>query len=190
MATSSRPLTDLEPVLRRTASTPGTVEGRLAFLLRASAALLFLWFGVLKFVPGLSPAESLASRTTEVLTFGLVRGHLACVLVAALEVAIAVLLLSGRLPQLTGLVFLGHMAGTAMPLVLFPAETWAAPMVGTLEGQYILKNVVLIATVVSGLVLTIRDRAQTTTAQAPAVQSEKVKEAALVNAKNRPGGLI
>ncbi|GAA3034268.1 hypothetical protein GCM10020229_52190 [Kitasatospora albolonga] len=159
---------------------PPTVEGRLALLLRASAAVVFLWFGIPKFVPGLSPAESLVSRTTEALTFGLVRGHMACVLVAVLEVAIAVLLLSGRLPRLTGLVFLGHMAGTATPLLLFPAETWTAPMVGTLEGQYIVKNLVLVATVVSGLVLTARGRAQPPLAQTPAAQSDQVKPVALV----------
>ncbi|GAA2991837.1 hypothetical protein GCM10020229_00340 [Kitasatospora albolonga] len=180
MDTSSRRRTDLARRGRRAVSLPFTVEGRLALLLRASAAVIFLWFGIPKFVPGLSPAESLVSRTTDVLTFGLVRGHVACVLVAALEVAIATLLLSGRLPRLTGLVFLGHMAGTAMPLLLFPAETWTAPMVGTLEGQYIVKNLVLIATVVSGLVLTVRERAQPLLPPAATARSEQVKAGVLV----------
>ena len=41
------------------------------FLLRISISVIFIWFGVLKFFPGASPAESLATRTIEVLTFGL-----------------------------------------------------------------------------------------------------------------------
>jgi uncharacterized membrane protein YphA (DoxX/SURF4 family) len=39
--------------------------------LRVSLGIVFLWFGVLKFFPGLSPAQDLATRTIEILTFGL-----------------------------------------------------------------------------------------------------------------------
>jgi uncharacterized membrane protein YkgB len=41
-------------------------------LLRVSLGVVFLWFGVLKFFPGLSPAQSLAARTIHTLTFGMV----------------------------------------------------------------------------------------------------------------------
>ncbi|RQW06070.1 hypothetical protein EH222_09245, partial [candidate division KSB1 bacterium] len=37
-------------------------------LLRVSLGIVFFWFGVLKFFPGLSPAQDLAARTIEVLT--------------------------------------------------------------------------------------------------------------------------
>jgi hypothetical protein len=40
-------------------------------LLRLSLGVNFLWFGVLKLFPGLSPAESLAGDTITKLTFGL-----------------------------------------------------------------------------------------------------------------------
>ncbi|MFJ8040810.1 hypothetical protein ACIRBX_09935 [Kitasatospora sp. NPDC096147] len=139
---------------------PISVEARLSLMLRVSVALVYIWFGLPKFWVGLSPAEPLAVRTTEALTFGVLHGHLASVLIAAFEVAFGLLLLSGRVPRLTFLVFLGHIAGTAAPLILFPEVTWVMPVVGTLEGQYILKNVVLIAAVTSALVLTQQDRRQ------------------------------
>ena len=41
-------------------------------LLRISVGIVFFWFGFLKFFPGLSPAQDLATRTIDVLTFGLV----------------------------------------------------------------------------------------------------------------------
>ena len=41
-------------------------------LLRVSLGVVFLWFGVLKFFPGLSLAQSLAARTIDILTFGMV----------------------------------------------------------------------------------------------------------------------
>ena len=40
--------------------------------LRLSLGVIFLWFGLLKFFPGLSPAQSLAADTIAILSFGLV----------------------------------------------------------------------------------------------------------------------
>jgi uncharacterized membrane protein YkgB len=106
---------------------------------------VLFWFGVLKFVPELSPAESLAVRTISALTFDVIAGDPARMLLAALETFIGVALLSGRLLRVA-LVALGlQMAGTLTPIVLFPDEMWLHPFVLSLEGQYIVKNVVLIA---------------------------------------------
>lgn len=114
-------------------------------LLRMGMGLVFLWFGALKFFPGLSPAEGLAARTVDVLSFGLVPGGLGVFLVAILECAIGLGLVSGRLLRLTLLLLAFQMLGTLAPLVLFPGEVFArGPLVPTLEGQYILKNAVLI----------------------------------------------
>jgi uncharacterized membrane protein YkgB len=41
-----------------------------------------------------------------------------------------------------------HMITTFGPLVFLPDETWSAFMVPTLEGQYIIKNLVIIATAI------------------------------------------
>lgn len=59
--------------------------------------------------------------------------------------AIGLGLLSGRFLRATLLLLAVQMVGASLPLVLFPAETFTqAPFAPTLEGQYVIKNVVLI----------------------------------------------
>lgn len=114
-------------------------------LLRISVGVVFLWFGVLKFVPGLSPADVLATKTISVLTFGIVPPDISRPVLALWESLIGIGLISGRFMRVTILLLLVQMLGTGTPLVLFPAETWARfPIVPTLEGQYILKNMVMV----------------------------------------------
>ena len=120
-------------------------------LLRLSLGLVFLVFGALKFVPGLSPAQDLAVRTFEALTFGIVPRDLALVLVAGLETAIGVILITGWHLRV-GVGLLGvAMIGILAPLVLFPNRLFGATLFApTLEAQYVLKDVVLLA---AGLVV-------------------------------------
>ncbi len=120
-------------------------------VLRLSLGAIFLFFGALKFVPRLSPAQDLATRTTDVLSFGLVPAGLSIVLVAALECTIGLGLISGRFLRLT-LVLLGfQMIGAMSPLLLFSGELFGGPYhAPTLLGQYVLKDVVLVSV---GLVL-------------------------------------
>jgi uncharacterized membrane protein YphA (DoxX/SURF4 family) len=113
--------------------------------LRIALGIVFLWFGVLKFFPNLSPAEVLAARTIERLTFGAVQPAVSLPVLAAWESVIGIGLILGK--GLRGILFLlaVQMAGTFTPLLLFPDETWTIfPIAPTLEGQYIIKNVVLI----------------------------------------------
>ena len=115
-------------------------------LLRLSLGIIFLWFGVLKFFPGASPADDLATRTIARLTFGAVAPWLSLPLLATWEVVIGLGLLTRRFMRPTIGLLLLQMAGTVAPLFLFPDETWTRfPVAGTLEGQYIIKNLVLIA---------------------------------------------
>ncbi|WP_026370300.1 DoxX family membrane protein [Kallotenue papyrolyticum] len=115
-------------------------------LLRVGLGLVFFWFGVLKFVPGLSPAQDLATRTIELLTFGLIPPAAALLILAAWETLIGLGLISGRFLRTTILLLLVQMAGTITPLFLFPGETFTVvPIAPTLEGQYIIKNIVLIS---------------------------------------------
>jgi uncharacterized membrane protein YphA (DoxX/SURF4 family) len=119
--------------------------------LRIGMGIVFLWFGVLKFFPGLSPATDLAVRTIDVLTFGLIPGNISLILLATLETAIGLGFLTGRYMRLTLGLLVFQMAGTLTPLALFPAEAFMVfPYAPTLEGQYILKNLVLIG---AGLVI-------------------------------------
>lgn len=115
-------------------------------LTRWALGVVFLWFGALKFIPNLSPASDLATRTMTRLTFGLVPGELALPLLATWEALIGIGLLSGKFLRATLLLLFLQMLGTLTPLLLFPAETFQTfPLVPTLEGQYIIKNLVLVA---------------------------------------------
>ena len=115
-------------------------------MLRISLGVVFFGFGLLKFVPGLSPAADLVSQTIKVLTLGVITDGLGLLLVATLETAVGLLLLTGRFLRL-GLGLLGlAMVGILAPLVLFPGRLFAGPAhAPTLEGQYVLKDVVLLA---------------------------------------------
>ncbi len=114
-------------------------------LTRIALGVVFFWFGVLKFFPGVSSAENLAARTISTLTFGLVPPEVSVPVLAAWECAIGLGLLTGRFLRATLLLLFLQMPGTMLPLFFFPSETFArAPLVPTLEGQYIIKNFVLI----------------------------------------------
>lgn len=120
-------------------------------ILRVCLGLIFFWFGVLKFFPGLSSAEVLATRTISTLTFGRISPGVSLPLLAAWECAIGLGLLSGRLLRATLALLVAQMAGTFLPLVFFPNETFKVfPFVPNLEGQYIIKNLVLVS---AGLVV-------------------------------------
>lgn len=120
-------------------------------ILRVALGLVFLWFGALKFIPGLSPAQSLAGQTIELLTFGLIPPAVSVLILAAWECAIGIGLITGLFIRITIFLLLTQMAGTLTPLFLFPAETWTIfPIAPTLEGQYIIKNMVLVG---AGLVI-------------------------------------
>lgn len=116
--------------------------------LRISVGLVFLTFGALKFVPGASPAEALAVRTIDTLSFGIVSGDLARLTTAVAETFIGATLVSGLLLRAGLAVLALSLVGIVSPLVLFSAQLF--PGTPTLEGQYVLKDIVLIA---SGLVI-------------------------------------
>jgi uncharacterized membrane protein YkgB len=114
-------------------------------VVRVALGVVFLWFGVLKFFPGVSPAETLAARTIEMLTLGAVKPAVSLPVLAAWESAIGVGLILNRGMRAVLFLLAVQMLGTFTPLLLFPAETFTVwPLVPTLEGQYIIKNVVLI----------------------------------------------
>lgn len=115
-------------------------------LLRISVGIVFFWFGILKFFPGLSPAQDLAARTIEMLTFGIVPPDISLPVLAAWEVLIGLGLITGKFMRVTLLLLFVQMLGTITPLFLFPSETFTAfPIAPTLEGQYIIKNMVLVS---------------------------------------------
>ena len=115
-------------------------------LLRFGMGVIFFWFGALKLFPGLSPAEELVRNTVYFVDPDLFQPVL-----AIWEMLIGLGFLSGRYLRLTILLLFGQMAGTALPLIVLPEVVWTKfPYALTLEGQYIIKNLIIIG---SALVL-------------------------------------
>jgi putative oxidoreductase len=138
-------------VERAVQRTTGLLARRSIDVLRISVGLVFLGFGVLKFFPGASPAEELVVRTLEKLSLGVLSGEVALLTTAVAECFIGVTLVSGKLLR-TGLVVLaGSLVGIMSPLVLFFTDLF--PGAPTLEAQYVLKDIVLVA---AGLVIAAR----------------------------------
>jgi putative oxidoreductase len=111
-------------------------------------------FGVLKFFPGVSPAQLLVTHAVDILTFGVITGQTAMVATAIAECTIGIMLISGRRLLRTGLILLAaSVLGWMSPLALFPGDlfTGGGP---TLEAQYILKDIVLGA---AGLVVAAKE---------------------------------
>jgi len=115
-------------------------------LLRLSLGGIFLWFGALKFFTGLSPAQTLAGATITALSFGVLSHGTALFGLAVWESLIGLGLLTGRLLRGTLFLLWLQMLGTITPLFLFPELCFTVvPVAPTLEGQYIIKNVVLVS---------------------------------------------
>jgi uncharacterized membrane protein YkgB len=117
--------------------------------LRISLGAVLLGFGVLKYFPGVSPAENLVLATMYLLTFGLlpavVSNSVAMVLVATLECTVGLLLITGRWLRLTLALLAVQLAGILSPTVLLTGRIFAGSHhMPTLEGQYVLKDVILL----------------------------------------------
>jgi len=147
-----------------TALTTWMARNGIRFL-RISLGVVFLWFGVLKFFPGLSPAQTLAGNTISILSFGLLTPELAVFILAVWECLIGVGLIAGHLLRATLFLLWLQMLGTITPLFLFPEECFTVvPIAPTLEGQYIIKNLVLVT---AGLVIGATVRGGPFTARPP-----------------------
>ena len=113
---------------------------------RLGLGIIFFWFGALKLIPGLSPAEELVRNTIYFFD-----PNFFLPILAIWEMLIGLGLIFGRFMRLTLLLLFLQMPGTALPLIILPDVVWTAfPFGLTLEGQYIVKNLVLIG---SALVL-------------------------------------
>ena len=120
-------------------------EHGIAFV-RISIGIIFLWFGFIKYFPGLSPIEDLALRTTKVLTFNLFSDDAMAKGLATLECLIGIGLITGKFLRATLLLLLLQLIGAISPVFIFTSEVFKIiPIVPTLTGQYIIKDIVLIS---------------------------------------------
>lgn len=114
---------------------------------RLALFVIYFWFGFLKIIE-VSPANPLVmqlqEKTLPFLTFGQF-----IVFFGLFEMLIGILFLFPKATRLAIFLFVLHMLTTFMPLVLLPVVGWQKPFVPTLEGQYIIKNLALIALAIS-----------------------------------------
>ena len=109
-------------------------------LLRIGMGIVFIWFGALK-VTDSSPAADLVEQTMSWLPFPAFAYFL-----AGWEMTIGVCFLFKPLLRVGLVLLFLHMPGTFLPLIIIPARIFLEfPFVLTLEGQYVVKNLVLIA---------------------------------------------
>ncbi|MFA5936229.1 MAG: hypothetical protein WC787_05260 [Patescibacteria group bacterium] len=105
--------------------------------------LVFFWFGVLK-VLDLSPAHPMVgSLLAKTMPFMQLEPFM--VLFGLFEMLIGLLFLIPRAERVVFPLLAFHLITTLMPLVLLPSVAWSAPFTPTLEGQYMIKNIVIIA---------------------------------------------
>lgn len=112
---------------------------------RCAVALVFVYFGFLKIIQ-LSPAEELVARLQAKTLPFLSSSHFLLFL-GVVEVVVGILFLFRKITPYASLVFALHMATTFLPFIFLPDITWYAPGVPTLTGQYIFKNIALVALV-------------------------------------------
>lgn len=115
---------------------------------RMSLFVLYFWFGVLKVI-GLSPASGVVERLFDQTLGSFISFGLFIILFGLFECLIGVLFLIPRATQIALALFAVHIVTTAGPLLLLSGEIWTGFLVPTLEGQYIIKNIALIAVAIS-----------------------------------------
>lgn len=114
---------------------------------RIAIFIVFFWFGILKIL-NVSPASPLVANL-EARTLPFIPFHTFIILFSLYEMLIGVLFLIRGAERVAIALLALHMFTTFMPLVLLPQLTWQTWFVPTLEGQYILKNLVIIALAIS-----------------------------------------
>jgi len=113
--------------------------------LRYSLALIFIWFGTLKFIPGMSPTVDIIENATNILFFGTVPAWIAVYGLATVECLIGFGLLLNIFMRLTLLGLFTQMIATSTPVFILPETVFSQIPFGlTMEGHHIIKNLILI----------------------------------------------
>lgn len=110
---------------------------------RISIFVIYFWFGLLKLI-GLSPATPLASALVNH-TIGAQFFGASFKALAIYEMAVGILFLIPAATMAAAALLAIHMAIVISPLVLVAQDAWIHPLVPTFEGQYIIKDLALIA---------------------------------------------
>lgn len=120
------------------------VEGPFA---RLAIFVVYFWFGVLKLV-GTSPATALVHSLFE-RTISFISFPVFYTLFSIFEIAIGLIFLLRGYERIAIFLLFLHICMTALPLVLLPNATWQGFLSPTLEGQYIIKNILIAAAAIA-----------------------------------------
>lgn len=110
---------------------------------RVALSIVYFWFGVLK-VLQVSPAEDMVLKLVKV-AIPFVPATEFCIFLGFIEVIIGILFLFPRFTKILVTLVLIHMSTTILPLFILPHDTWSGVLTPTLAGQYIIKNIVIVA---------------------------------------------
>ncbi|PIQ67189.1 MAG: hypothetical protein CO184_00575 [Candidatus Zambryskibacteria bacterium CG_4_9_14_3_um_filter_40_16] len=105
--------------------------------------IVFFWFGILK-VLGTSPADPLVSKLLSK-TLPFITFQQFIIFFGIFEMAIGIIFLIPKWERIAIVLLFLHIVTTIIPLILLPTTTWQSAFVPTLEGQYIIKNLAIIA---------------------------------------------
>src|SRR5262249_42945697 len=114
---------------------------------RWSLFAVYAWFGALK-IAGQSPARDLVGALLSTI-LPAADPERFLILLGTIEVLIGVLLLVPAATRWALALVAAHVLAASLPLVVLPHFAWRGPFVPTLEGQYILKNVLIAAAAVA-----------------------------------------
>ena len=127
------------------------------YLVRIPLFVIFFWFGFLKII-NLSPAQNLVIDTVYWMPF--FQAESWTIIIGYWEVLIAILFMFKKTTFFAMVLLLLQMTGTFLPLIILPEVTFqnSNPFLPTLEGQYIIKNIIIItaALVIGGSKLKVK----------------------------------
>lgn len=116
-------------------------------LARFSIFVVFFWFGFLKVI-GLSPASGLVQELFYK-TISFMQFESFLIGFGVFECLIGLLFLIKGVERVVIPLLFIHLGTTLGPLVLLPSMMWSGFMVPTMEAQYIIKNILIVALAIS-----------------------------------------
>ena len=114
-------------------------------LARLSLFIVFFWFGILKVI-GTSPAAGLVTELfNKTFLADWMTAATFLIILGLVEMIIGIFFVLPHFERVAIFIMILHMITTFLPILLLPHVAWQMPWTPTIEGQYIIKNVVLVA---------------------------------------------
>ena len=111
---------------------------------RISLFIIYFWFGILKIFDVSAAIPLVHDLMEKTFLIYLMTPAVFLVLFSCYEMLIGILFLIPKLTRFAVVLIFAHMIMTALPLFLLPETTWVGFFTPTLEGQYIIKNLLII----------------------------------------------